>query len=233
MTDPSIPDASRAEGGHWDDDALTAEDLQAFVDAYVAPWAVDRHAAGTGIWCPEWKQHPDVVLRLAELAGSRAAMFAADDADTDPDPLELGRWWVDLLDRHVAAICALDGPLRRCRNGHHDSADPTPLHFASVHDWFARWFAVIWTRRPTDLFWCDHWDEHPEVLLQLIELWMLWETARLQAGGLLAWWEQAQRTMGHIVGETGPMAACKTSRTHQTSWVALDGRHIGPERSPQ
>lgn len=209
----------------WDDDELAAEDLAGFVAAYVAPWAVDRHTAGTGIWCPQWDQHPDLLLRLAELAGSRAGLFAG-DADTDVDPSELARWWVDVLDRHIAAICAPDGPLRRCRHGHQDTPTASPLRFESVHDWFAGWFALIWTRRDIDLFWCDQWGRHPEVLLQLIELWTLWETARLHPGAMLGWWNQTHRTMAHLTAETGPMAACKTSRRHQSSWVALNGQRI-------
>jgi hypothetical protein len=215
---------------HWDDDDLSDEELHGFVDAYVVPWAVDRHRAGTGIWCPQWHKHPDVVLRLAELTGSRAALFETED---DVDRVAIGRWWVDLLDRHIAAVCAIDGPLRRCRHGHQDNAEQTPLRFKSVHDWYASWFALIWTRRPVDLWWCDQWHQHPEVLLQLIELWILWETARHQPGAMLSWWEQAHRTMAHITAENGPMAACKTGRSHETRWVTLDGQPIDPANSAE
>jgi hypothetical protein len=226
-TSKPAADSAGITAGH-DDGLIELADVRHFVDSFVAPAAVDRVTAGTGMWCDQWDEHPDVLLRLAELAASRTSLVPDTDDDRGGDPVGIARWWVDIFDRHIFTVCAVDGPLQRCRHGHVPPGTPLggDRFFESVQEWFDAWFAVVWTRRVTDLYWCDQWQEHPEVYLQMIELWTLWEAARLRPGGLLGWWEQAHRTLAYVTCGDGPFADCKLNAEHRPHPHDLVGRKL-------
>ncbi len=204
--------------------SIDVAEVVEFVEAYVYPWAVNRIAAGTGLWCPAWTEHPQVLVRAMELAISRQQAVA--------DPTLPGKWWVDIFDRHLDRFTALDGPFRNCQAGH----DPGPAKakqpvFATVEAWFEDWFALVLTRRtPSDLFWCPGWQDHAEVHLQLTALWAAWEQARVQPSAMLGWWDRAHRTLGAITGPAGPFAACKLNNGHAESWKTILGQDVTASR---
>jgi hypothetical protein len=192
-----------------DFEADSLDDARTFVASYVVPWVVDRVAAKTGVWCDRWEDHPAVVVRLAELAASRAQLFEEADPEEPVDNRQaIARWWVDVFDRHLTAIVALDGPLRACQHGHGVDQD-TSTRFPDAVTWFGAWFAPVMARQSTDLVWCDQWDQHAEVVLQVTELWIAWEAARRVDGGMLGWWDHAYRTLGYLGAPGGTFAGCK------------------------
>jgi hypothetical protein len=202
--------------GSDDDDtdfeADSLHDARTFVASYVVPWVIDRAAAKTGVWCDQWENHPAVVIRLVELTASRAELFEKDPDHPAGNRQTKARWWVDVFDRHLTAISALDGPLRACRHGHSVDGD-TSTRFPDAMTWFGAWFAPVMARQSTDLIWCNKWDQHAEVVLQVTELWIAWEAARRIDGGMLAWWDHAYRTLGYLAQPGGTFSACKR-RTH-------------------
>jgi hypothetical protein len=198
-----------------------SEGIGNFVEVDVMPWVVDRVLAGTALWCDEWARHAGVAVRLRELAASRSVLLASGQPHS---ALARARWWVDVFDPTLATITATDGPFRSCRQGHGcPDVDQEPV-FSDASTWFSDWFSQVLTRRSADLFWCDRWDRHPEVMLQLNELWVAWEDARRAPGRFLSWWAWAHQTLGYLTAEDGPMAACKTARGHASNWTTLDGR---------
>jgi hypothetical protein len=192
-----------------DYEADSLDDARTFVESYVVPWLVDRAAAGTGLWCDQWEDHPAVVIRLVELAASRAQLFEVDNPEDPPDNRQaIARWWVDVFDRHLSAIAALDGPLRACQHGHGADQDTT-TRYPDAESWVVGWLAPVLARQKTDRPWCEKWNLHAEVVLQVTELWIAWEAARLVNGGMLGWWDHAYRTLAYLSQPGGTFAGCK------------------------
>ncbi|MDQ6838792.1 MAG: DUF4913 domain-containing protein [Actinomycetota bacterium] len=205
--------------------SLDIAEVTDFVNAYVYPWAVGRLDAGTALWCNNWAEHPPVLVRLMELAASREHALS--------DPGLAARWWVDVLDRHLDRVVALDGPFRGCRDTHDPNWVPgqKTRAYPNVEAWFEEWFALVLTRRtPADLFWCPGWQDHAEVHLQLTALWAAWEQARREPSAMLGWWDHAHRTLGVITGPAGPFAGCKLANGHGDGWRTLNGRDVTASR---
>lgn len=205
---------------------LDPENLVVFVESYVLSWAVPQLRAKTGLWCPRWEDHAHVVQRLEELALSRDAAFG--DGPGGP-----AKWWVDVFDRHLDQIIALDGPFRDCQARHNKGpAAAAGTHYPDVTEWFESWFAIVLTRRDTDLFWCPGWLDHIEVRAQMHSLWAAWEQARSEPVAMLGWWDKAHRTLASVTASGGPFAMCKATRGHVEQWDTITGRPVTASRDP-
>lgn len=202
---------------------IDPDDLVVFVESYVLPWALPHLRAKTGLWCSRWEDHANVVQRLAELAISRDAACAGDAGGP-------AKWWVDIFDRHLDRIIAVGGPFRYCQAGHNEG--PAATHYPDVTAWFENWFAIVLTRRDTELFWCPGWLDHIEVRAQMHSLWAAWEQARYEPVAMLGWWDKAHRTLASITASVGPFAMCKAARGHVQQWQTITGRPVTAGRDP-
>lgn len=85
------------------------DDLALFVEGDFMNYltaGVDRVTA----WCPQWRDHPDAVQRLA-------AIHAQWVAQASVGTLGLHEFYRDVLDHHLPILTALDGPFRSCLFG--------------------------------------------------------------------------------------------------------------------
>lgn len=100
--------------------------------------------------------------------------------------------------------------------------DPENIYpdvLAFVVNYLAPLYARQWQagREPR---WCARWWEHPEAVVRLTTLWLAWEAARLQPGGVLGWFRDADANMDRLAAERGTFAQCAPDR-HRTAPALL------------
>ncbi|WP_024805532.1 DUF4913 domain-containing protein [Nocardia sp. BMG51109] len=74
------------------------------------------------VWCPEWYQHAEAVVRLDALW--RAWEYLRQDTTTG-----MSIWFLEHADPHMTKLFDPRGPFKYCsvRNGHRDMLSPLPL----------------------------------------------------------------------------------------------------------
>lgn len=97
-----------------------------------------------------------------------------------------------------------------------DEAEPENIYpdvVAFVVDYLGPLYARDWAanREPR---WCAAWCEHAEAVVRLTALWTAWEAARLEPGGLLAWFRDADANMDRLGAATGTFGQCSPDRHH-------------------
>lgn len=88
--------------------------MDEWVDQYFLV-AFARAIGGELRWCPEWRQHPEAVIRLEALWRSWETMRA------DPN-LGIASWLVSYLDPLLSALLARQGTFASCTPQRHDAA---------------------------------------------------------------------------------------------------------------
>lgn len=87
------------------------EGLPEFVDGVLLPFLTAGHPSQT-VWCPQWREHPDAVHRLAAMSDEWSHMLAEEDAS-------LHSFMRDVLDYHLPLLTDVEkGTFRRCSFGH-------------------------------------------------------------------------------------------------------------------
>lgn len=85
--------------------------LSEFVDGVLLPHLSAGHPKQT-TWCPQWREHPDAVHRLAAMSDQWSLMLSAADAP-------LHEFMRDVLDYHLPLLVDPEkGAFRRCGYGH-------------------------------------------------------------------------------------------------------------------
>jgi len=84
----------------------------------------------TALWCPEWWEHPQAVLRLGLLHRTyETAILRGSEA--------LSLWQLVHADPHMRQLFSPTGPFRYCsaRHGHKPLITPLPCYWAAAPDW--------------------------------------------------------------------------------------------------
>lgn len=88
--------------------------VEAFVNDYLAQIARRRLNRATAVWCPNWWEHPEALIRLT-------ALWRAFEILTQDPGLGMSTWWLHHADPHLRALMDPDqGPFAVCdpRDGH-------------------------------------------------------------------------------------------------------------------
>lgn len=121
FADPADADEELLDGD-LDDDLDDAENLlffsslEEFVTEYLANLIRRRLNRSVAVWCPEWWQHPEAVVRLS-------AMWRSFEHLRRDPALGMSTWWLHHVDPHMRMLMDPDyGPFVQCdaREGHSD-----------------------------------------------------------------------------------------------------------------
>ncbi len=93
-----------------------------FVESYLSVAYARDVTTGYHVWCPQWWQHTEAVVRLDSLW--RSWEFHRLDGATG-----LSEWWIGHADPHMRVLLDPNGPFKACSalRGHRDSIGPLPL----------------------------------------------------------------------------------------------------------
>lgn len=88
-------------------------DLESWVIGYYCV-VFARRLSATHRWCPQWKEHHEVVVRME-------ALWRTWEIARLRDELGIAEWLRAELDHHAPIIHASDGPFTGCVDGEHRS----------------------------------------------------------------------------------------------------------------
>lgn len=119
MTEPDDPTTKTPENPAEEPLPLGYPNLIAWVTEWLLMSYI-RPLSRSNIFCPNWWEHPEAVIRLG-------ALWRGYEEIRRSDGLSMSSWLRDHLDYHLSTLTAPDGPFARCSRGHNCDGQLTPF----------------------------------------------------------------------------------------------------------